>query len=457
MPIDFELSKEQLDLRMTAREFAQSVLRPIVEEADREPDPHKGFQMTREAYRESYRAGMAYGFLPSAYGGGDLSTLDYTIAAEELCAVDPGIPTTILVNGLGLLPVLYWGTEEQKERFFRAATSDEHGDFLVGYAISEPPGPTSGSANFDTPLPRPTGIGVIATREGDEYVLNGRKYWPCNVAGWDLQGADLNLVVVRTDPDRGGTEGISALMVERGTPGVSYQLIDKSGHRLCANAEIVFDNARVPADNLIEGTRGNADLLINRNFAWSGPIAGIAAVGNARAAYEYALEWAKNNSAGGANPIIQYQNVGYVLGDVAARIEAGRYFCWKAAHYIDYHDYHGELIGAMCKTFVTELMFDCVYKCMQVVGVNSVDLKLPFHKFLREAAVYPLYDGGNFAMQRRRVHGILADDGFDPRALAENRFVPFTKEMEGIDTIAGPSTGARATEHLAAATQRLHA
>lgn len=201
MAIDFELSKEQMDLRMTAREFAQSVLAPIVDAADQEPDPLKAFQATRDAYRKAYETGIAFGFLPERYGGGGLSTLDFVIACEELCVVDPGFPTTILVNGLGLLPVLYYGNEEQKERFLGAATADDRKEFLVGYAISEPAGPTSGSANFDAPLPHGRGgIGVTATRDGDTYVLNGTKYWPCNVAGWDGQGADLNLVVVRTRP-----------------------------------------------------------------------------------------------------------------------------------------------------------------------------------------------------------------------------------------------------------------
>jgi len=185
----------------------------------------------------------------------------------------------------------------------------------------------------------------------------------------------------------------------------------------------------------VEGTLGNGDLLINRNFAWSGPVAGIAAVGVARAAYETALEWAKTYTAGGPKPIIHHQNVGYVLGDVAARIEMARYFCWKTAHYLDRHDYHGELIGAMCKIQCTELLFDAVYKCMQVVGVNSVDKQHLFEKYLREAAVLPLYDAGNFGMQRRRVHGVLASPGYNPRALMDDTAVDFTKAMETFDTV----------------------
>jgi hypothetical protein len=105
-----------------------------------------------------------------------------------------------------------------------------------------------------------------------------------------------------------------------------------------------------------------------------------------------------------------------VLGDIAAKIEAARYFCWKGAHDLDQHDYHGEMLGAMVKIHCTEMLFDCVYKCMQVVGVNSLDRKWQYDRYLREAAVLPLYDAGNFGMQRRRVHGVMADDGFDPRA-----------------------------------------
>jgi acyl-CoA dehydrogenase len=309
----------------------------------------------------------------------------------------------------------------------------------VGYAASEPPGSPGGTANFDAPAVGGAGIAVTATRDGDDYILNGRKYWPCNVAGWDNQGANLNLVVVRTDSEAGGTAGLSAVIVERGTAGVTYNMISTSGQRSAPNAEMVFENARIPAENLIEGTAGNGDLLINRNFAWSGPVAGIGAVGIARSAYEAALEFAKTYTAGGPKPIINYQYPGYVLGDVAAKIDAARAYCLKAAHYLDAHGYHGELIGAMNKVLCTEMLFDCVYKCMQVVGVNSLDKKYSFHRWLREASVFPLYDAGNFGMQRRRVHGVMADPSFDPRAVMDHEFVPFTKEMEGIGTVPGPA------------------
>jgi acyl-CoA dehydrogenase len=137
--------------------------------------------------------------------------------------------------------VWYYGTEEQKQRLIATATADASGEFIVGYAASEPPGSPGGTANFDAPAIGGAGMAVTAVQDGDEYVVNGRKYWPCNVGGWDNQGADLNLVVVRTDPNADGTRALSALVVERGTPGVSYQSISTSGQRLAPNCEIVFE------------------------------------------------------------------------------------------------------------------------------------------------------------------------------------------------------------------------
>jgi alkylation response protein AidB-like acyl-CoA dehydrogenase len=440
MAIDFTLTEKQREIRDSARAFAQEWLGPLTDRIDAEPDPLKGFGLTKDAYREACRRGIAFSMLPAEYGGGGLSNVDFVLAAEEIQAVDPGFGTTVLVNGLGLLPVWYYGTEEQKRRFITTATTDTSGEFIVGYAASEPPGTPGGTANFDAPAIGGAGMQVTALLDGDEYVVNGRKYWPCNVGGWDNLGANLNLVIVRTGPHVGGTAGLSGLMVERGTPGITYRSISTSAQRSAPNCEIVFDNARVPAANLIEGTRGNGDLVINRNFAWSGPVAGIGAVAVARTAYEEALRWAKTYTAGGPMPIINYQYPGYVLGDVASKIEAARYYCWKSAHYLDQHGYHGEMLGAMCKVHCTEMMFDCVYKCMQVVGVNAVDRKNRFDRLLREAALLPLYDAGNFGMQRRRVHGVMVDDAFDPRAFMDDRPVDFTKGMEGIDTIPGPKT-----------------
>jgi alkylation response protein AidB-like acyl-CoA dehydrogenase len=435
MAIDFTLTTDQKKLQQTARKFAQEVLKPVVEKADREADTQKAVQMMKGPYVEAYKLGFAMGFLPKEYGGGGVSNIDLQIVAEEICAVDPGFATILLVNGLGLMPVAWYGTEEQREKWIGAATSDPNHEYLAGWVVSEPAGTPGGTANFDHPGAHPVGIGVTAThdRGRGEYVINGKKYWPCNAGGWDLKGANVNVVIVRVDSSTGGKQGLAGALVPREASGVRYeQPIDKIGHRLCQNNAMTFEDCRIPEENMF--AIGDGDLIISKAFTWSGPVAAIAAVGVARSAYEYTLEWAKTYTAGGDKPIIMHQAVGYMLTDIAMRIEACRAFSWKAAHYLDQYDSEGHAIGAMSKIFCGELLFDTVFKCMQVMGVNAVDKRHPLERYLREAVIFPLYDAGNIGMQRRKIWGVMADPDFDPRAIADNRPIEFKKSMEGIGT-----------------------
>jgi len=439
MAIDFTLTTAQRKLQQNAREFALEILAPLVKTADEEPDTQKAFQMLKGAYVECHKLGFAMGFLPKRYGGGDVSNLDLQIVAEEITAVDPGFATILLVNGLALMPVAWFGSEEQKRKWIGAATSDPRGEFIAGWTVSEAPGTPGGTANFDHPGASPNGIGLLAThdRGRGEYVLNGTKYWPCNAGGWDLKGANVNVCIVRTDPSQGGKSGLSGMLVPRGTPGVTYQQpISKLGHRLCQNNSIVFQDCRVPEENVF--AVGDGDLVISKAFTWSGPVAAIAAVGVARSAYEYVLKWAKTYTAGGNLPILHHQAVGYLLAEVAMKIEACRAFSWKAAHYLDQHDSDGHAVGAMAKVFCGETLFTAVFRTMQAMGVNSLDKAHPIEKFLREAAVFPLYDAGNIGMQMRKIWGVMLDPDFDPRAIAESRAIPFKKSMEGVGTLVPP-------------------
>lgn len=311
MAIDFELTQEQRMLQKTARDFSQEVLKPHVATADAEPDPQKAFAMMKEPYKEAYKLGFAMGFLPKEFGGLSFSNVDLQIVAEEICAVDPGFACILLVNGLALMPVAWFASEEQKRKWIGEATNDPSCEYLAAWTVSEPPGSPGGTANFDHPGSHPVGIGVTAEldKATGEYVLNGRKFWPSNAGGWDLKGANVNTVLVRTDKTKGGKEGLGAVLVPRGTPGVTYEKpIDKIGHRLNQNNSIVYDNCRVPEENAF--AIGDGDLIISKDFTWSGPVAAIAAVAVARTAYEYALDWAKTYTAGGDKPIINHQAVG---------------------------------------------------------------------------------------------------------------------------------------------------
>jgi alkylation response protein AidB-like acyl-CoA dehydrogenase len=435
MSIDFTLTSAQLRLQKNAREFAVEILQPLVKTADEEPDTQKAFQILKGAYVESHKLGFAMGFLPRKYGGGGVSNVDLQIVAEEITAVDPGFATVLLVNGLALMPVAWFGSEDQKRKWLGEATSDPRGEYIAGWTVSEAAGSPGGTANFDHPGQLPTGIGLVARhdRRRGEYVLNGTKHWPCNAGGWDLKGANVNVCIVRTDPVAGGKKGLSAILVPRGAAGITYlQPISKLGHRLCQNNSIVFEDCRVPEENAF--AIGNGDLVISKAFTWSGPVAAIAAVGVARSAYEYVLKWSKTYTAGGNVPILHHQAVGYLLAEVAMKIEACRAFSWKAAHYLDQYDSDGHAVGAMAKVFCGETLFTAVFRTMQAMGVNSLDRTHPVEKFLREAAVFPLYDAGNIGMQMRKIWGVMLDPDFDPRAIADSKPMPFKKSMEGVGT-----------------------
>jgi nitroalkane oxidase len=438
MAVDFTLTSAQQKLQRNAREFAVEVLQPLVKAADDEPDTQRAFQMLKGAYVECHKLGFAMGFLPKQYGGGGISNVDLQIVAEEITAVDPGFATVLLVNGLALMPIAWFASEAQKRKWLGEATRDPRGEYIAGWTVSEAAGTPGGTANFDHPAPSPAGIGLVARHDKGrgEYVLDGAKHWPCNAGGWDLKGANVNVCIVRTDPGRGGKSGLSAIIVPRGTPGVTYkQPISKLGHRLCQNNSIVFENCRVPEENVF--AVGDGDLVISKAFTWSGPVAAIAAVGVARSAYEYVLAWTRTYTAGGTLPILHHQAVGYLLADVAMKIEACRAFSWKAAHYLDQYDAEGHAVAAMAKVFCGETLFHAVFRLMQAMGVNSLDKSHPVEKFLREAAVFPLYDAGNIGMQMRKIWGVMLDPAFDPRAIAESRPMPFHKSMEGAGT-SGP-------------------
>jgi alkylation response protein AidB-like acyl-CoA dehydrogenase len=245
-------------------------------------------------------------------------------------------------------------------------------------------------------------------------------------------------VVARTDRSKGGKEGLSCFIVPRGTKGFRVEgILDKLGHRLTVQPRIIFEDCRVPAENLIAGTKGNGDLAITKAFTWSGPVAGIAAVGVMRSAFEAALDWSRTYTAGGGHPIVHHQNVGYLLSNMKMRIEAARYLSWRAAHYLDQYDCEGMEAGALSKIYCGELSIEVINDAMRLMGINSYIKDYPLEKHMRDALCFPIYDAGNMGMQRRRLHGIMAHESYNPMALAQNLSQRFVKEMHGLDSEPG--------------------
>ena len=165
MAIDFTLTQAQCRLQRIAREFANDVLGPLVRAADEMSDSQKAFIAMKGAYVEAYKLGFATGFLPKAYGGAGVSNVDLQVIVEEICAVDPGFATILLVNGLALMPLVWFGSETQKRKWLVPASSDPRGEYLAAWTVSEAPGSPGGTANFDHPGPAPVGISLIATHD----------------------------------------------------------------------------------------------------------------------------------------------------------------------------------------------------------------------------------------------------------------------------------------------------
>jgi nitroalkane oxidase len=420
--IGFVLSDSQLELQQTARQFAEQVLRPIVDKIDRAADAWEAFLASREAFRQLALAGFTKSFIPAEYGGAGLPTLDLAIAAEELSRVDLNVPTTMLGQGLALYPVIHYGTPEQKERFLRPFANDAEGDLLAAYAFTD----VAGGANFDSPDPA-GGMQTIARRDGDQWVITGEKHFAVNGTGWDKTGCHLYTVICRTDPAAGADQALAVIAVPGSSPGISVvDVYDKLGHRGVVTPRVDFDQVRVPVGNLI-GQPGRTGMRVFAEaFSWTAALIGAACVGTMRAAFEYALDFARTEKRLGTVPVIEHQNVGFMLADVKMRIEACRYLTWKACHDFDRTGGRAQELAIMTKVYCSEAATAAVYDCMRVVGVTSYTKDLtPLERIMRDALVFPLYDGSNQGIRRRQLHQMLRQPGYDSMLAARGDIPPW--------------------------------
>ncbi|MGH8973417.1 MAG: acyl-CoA dehydrogenase family protein, partial [Acidimicrobiia bacterium] len=338
------------------------------------------------------KAGFTKSFIPAEDGGLGFGMLQFAIAAEELARIDVNVPTTLLASGLGLQPIIQFGTPEQRRRFLQPFVDDLDGSLLASFAFTD----VGGGANYDSEDP-PAGIQTVARRDGDRLIVNGEKHYTTNGTGWDGSGAHLFTVVCRTDPTKPASESLAVVAVPGHSPGVEVvQVYDKLGQRGVVTPRVHFRDVEVPADHLI-GRPGQGKEIISRAFSWTAGIIGAACVGVMRAAFDYAYDFCLRERRLGAVPVIDHQNVGYMLADARMRIEAARYLAWKACHYFDSTGGQGEEVAIMAKVHCSELCVQTIYDLMRVVGVESYTPHTPLERLLRDALVFPPL--------RRRQHG----------------------------------------------------
>jgi alkylation response protein AidB-like acyl-CoA dehydrogenase len=366
----FSLSEEHTMIRDAARDFAQNEIVPIAAEFDESGEfPHATIKKMGEM-------GFMGIEVPEEYGGAGMDTLAYVLALEEICKADASHGVIMSVNNsLYCHGILKFGTDEQKKKFVTPIAS---GKAVGAYSLTEP---QSGS-DAGTMKSR-------ATRDGDFYVLNGRKSW---VTSGPV--ADYFVVFMMTDPAK-KQKGVSAFLVEGNAPGLTRGKKEpKLGIRASATSELIFEDCRVPAENLL-GKEGEG-FKIAMTVLDAGRI-GIAtqALGIAEAAYEAARQYAVTREAFG-HPIGTFQGTGFKIADMKTRIEASRLLIFNAAmtkEKAKKNNGRYSLEAAMAKLFASETAMYVTHQAVQIHGGMGYSKELPVERYFRDAKITEIYEG----------------------------------------------------------------
>jgi alkylation response protein AidB-like acyl-CoA dehydrogenase len=366
--VDFELSAEQQAFRDLARDFARKEIAPIAAECD-----ERG-EFPLEVLKKAHRAGLLNLEVPEEYGGAGLRTLEVALIAEEIGAACAGIATSLLGNGLALLPIILYGTAEQKERFLTPFCAEPK---LAAFCLTE-----SGAGSD---------ISAVATTGhwGEEvYVLNGVKSFITN-GGL----ASLYVVIASTDRRR-GARGLSAFVVPAGTMGVSSGKKErKMGQRASDTREVILEDVRVLAGNRLgnegQGFRITVDTL---NRARVG-VAAIS-VGLTRAALEVARDYARQRVQFG-QPIASHQAVQLMLADMSIAVDTARLMTWRAAQAFEKGEPEAERYSAEAKCYASDVAMRVTTDAVQVLGGYGYMRDYPVEKYMRDAKLLQIYEGTN--------------------------------------------------------------
>jgi len=409
MAIDFTLNPRQRELQKDARGFANEVLAGARAVSEKLPIAEERFLATRPAYEAMIAAGFLRKCIPAPAGGDNAGLVDLAIMAEELYSVNASVTLTMLGTVLGLFPILIAGTPEQCGRLLEPFLKLS-GAPLAGFCSSEP----GGSANAASPPPG-EGVRTTAKLRGDHWGIDGRKKWVSSATGWDRKGADVLCVLCRTNPESPADKAMSIIAVERPASGIVFErAIESVGHRAHLQPEFRLENVAAPRANLL-GREGDGLSISAASFTGTAALVGVFGVALMRAAFEFALEFARTERRGGVHPIIEHQAVGYALADAKMAIEAARYLNWRACHAVDAQSPAADELAIQAKVHGSETAVRVITDLMRVVGVDSYDHELPLGHLLQDALALPIFDGGNMGVRRRQLHAMLKRPDYDPR------------------------------------------
>ncbi len=359
--ISFTLTDEQRQLQALAHDFAENELRPIAAECDRADT------FPPDLLAKAAALGLTSYAIPEEFGGGGVGAVTAALIAEELSWGCAGLAATIGATMFAAGPLIRFGTEQQQREYLPRLASED--GCLGAIAFTEP------QAGSDLQA-----IGATATRDGDTYIVSGEK---CYITNGGV--AEITIVFAKLDG------AITAFLLEEGDPGVSAGRKEaKLGLRASYTGSLVLDDARIPADRLL-GEEGQGFAIAMDFFEASRPQVGASAVGVARAAFEYAVDYAREREAFG-KPLVAKQGVSFKLADMAMEIEAARLLVWRACAAVDAGEDAG-LLGSYAKAFAGDAAMRATTEAVQVLGGAGIMDDHPVEKWFRDAKVMQIVEG----------------------------------------------------------------
>jgi butyryl-CoA dehydrogenase len=384
---DGGLTAEERLLRDTAREFAQREVAPTAIERD------ENERFDRSIFSRMGELGLTGAPLPESIGGGGFSYLGWALVMEEIAAVDMASAVTLSVHLLSQFPVLNYGSDEQKARWLPPMVA---GEALGAFCLTEPSGGSDAAALRTRATP------VKAADGSDAYRLDGTKIWISNAPE-----ADRYLVFATVDPSK-GSKGITAFLVEKGTPGFTFGAHEKKmGIRACPAAELIFDGAIVPAANRL-GDEGGGYRIALSSLAEGRISIGAGCVGIARSALEQSAAYLLQRKAFGAT-LSELQGLKFMLAEMARDVAAARALVHEAARAKDAGEAIGEL-SSLAKWTASDTAMKVATDAVQLFGGSGYSRETGIERLMRDAKGAQIYEGTN------QIHRLIVADGVLKRA-----------------------------------------
>lgn len=361
-------TEEQLMIRQMSRDLATKKIAKTAEEIDRE-----GY-FSRENVKLMAEVGLFGIHIPEEYGGSGGDAVSHALAIEEIARVCASTSVLLTTQALATAPFLIAGTEEQKARYLVPMAL---GKSIGAFGITEPGAGSDVSA-----------ITTTAVLDGDQWVLNGNKCFITNAGE-----ADTYTIVAYTDKSK-KTKGISLIIVEKDTPGLSFgKREDKLGIRGSTTREVIMENCRVPKENLL-GPEGQGFNILMKCFDNTRVGVGAQALGIAQGAFDVSLEYAKDRIQFG-KPIAAFQGIQFMLADMATQIEAARLLVHLAASKIDEGGERISKYASMAKMFASDTAMKVTTDAVQILGGYGYMREYPVERMMRDAKITQIYEGTN--------------------------------------------------------------